>query len=195
MWQPDCLSGIIFETQVYVINHRPEDLFFKQAGHVYNVIPAHAVARQSTFGGEDWDIVDAIGQVQMHVTRQMLPPNMPSKSNAVMPDHLVLFRCSNTLQLHRTTKGKCAHNKCKILQGSCSLAAVCCGPCFLRVCLALGVFALGMFCQGEGSGAPRQLRRPGLPVNPKDSTRSRDRGFCAGQPACGLARERPQWEY
>lgn len=53
---------------VYVINHRPEDLFFKQAGHVYNVIPAHAVARQSTFGGEDWDIVDAIGQVFKHIT-------------------------------------------------------------------------------------------------------------------------------
>jgi hypothetical protein len=53
---------------IYVVNHRAEDLFFKQAGHVYNVIPAHSVARQSSFGGESWDIVDAIGQVFKQIT-------------------------------------------------------------------------------------------------------------------------------
>merc|ERR1712054_696201 len=52
---------------VYAVNYLSKDLFFKQAEKIYNSIPAHSVAKQDSFGGEEWNIVDALGSVYKDV--------------------------------------------------------------------------------------------------------------------------------
>lgn len=53
---------------IYAINHRYRTLYFAQGARRFNLIPPKAVARQSTFGGEDWTVIDDINTVYKTIT-------------------------------------------------------------------------------------------------------------------------------